>query len=155
MQNIIAYFLLQDSVMSDESTTSQSSIPYCSRPKTKSRFKAKDLLPFLNDIALFVDFPAVALGWCSSGVIEIHQAQELLRFNGDDVDKNLKVLDVFNQLRRQESRIPLFLRELSKSGESSATNRELYVMLSEKMIFSDFEVENACERKWNGGTKMV
>ena len=86
-------------------------------------------------------------------MIEIHQAQELLRFNGDSSDKSLKVLDVFNQLRRQENRIPLFLRELLKSGESSPTNHDLYCILSQELNFSDDEVENACDRRWNGAAK--
>jgi len=112
-------------------------------------------LPYLDVIAANIDFPAVALGWCSSGVIEIHQAQELLRFNGDSSDKSLKVLDVFNQLRRQENRIPLFLRELLKSGESSPTNHDLYCTLSQELDFSDDEVENACDRRWNGTAKKL
>jgi len=115
-------------------------------------FKVRELLPHLTLIAAHVDFPAVALGWCSNEVIEIHQAQELLKFTGDERDKCLKVLEVHNQLKKNEDRVPFFLRELLKSGESSATNQNLYEKLSDEMDFTDVDVYNACKNVSNLGT---
>ena len=82
-------------------------------------------------------------------MIEIHQAQDLLKFTGDERDKCLKVLEVHNQLKKNEDRVPFFLCELLKSGESSATNQTLYDKLSDEMDFTDVDVSNACKNSSN------
>ena len=133
-------------------TSSASSLPSL----LARQFKANDLQPYIEIITEHIDIAAVAIPWCSSGVIEIHQAQELLRYNGDERDKSLKVLDVFMQLRKRESRIPLFLRGLLKSGERSATNKDLYEILSKELGFNDDVVESACNRRQEESwTKLV
>ena len=132
-------------------TSEASSTSLCAPTQSvwSRRFRARELLPHLSLIAAHIDFPAVALGWCSNEVIEIHQAQDLLKFTGDERDKCLKVLEVHNQLKKNEDRVPFFLCELLKSGESSATNQTLYDKLSDEMDFTDVDVSNACKNSSN------
>ena len=80
-------------------------------------------------------------------MIELHLAQELLQFTGGVLEKGVKVLIIFNQLQRQEDRIPFFLKSLLDSGENSPTNRELYETLSSELDFSDSDVEDACRNE--------
>ena len=80
-------------------------------------------------------------------MIELHLAQELLQFTGGVREKGVKVLEIFNQLQRQEDRVPFFLKSLLDSGENSPTNRELYDRLSSEMDFSDNDVEDACKEE--------
>ena len=80
-------------------------------------------------------------------MIELHLAQELLQFTGGVREKGVKVLEIFNQLQRQEDRVPFFLQSLLESGDSSPTNRELYEKLSSEMGFSDSDVEVACKHE--------
>jgi len=134
--------MLQVSLTSESSSTSLVA-PLRDRSR---KFRVRELLPHLSLMAAHIDFPAVALGWCSNEVIEINQAQELLKFTGDERDKCLKVLEVYIQLKRHEDRVPFFLGELLKSGESSVTNQSLYDRLSDEMDFTDFDIQNACKR---------
>ena len=111
-------------------------------------FKFRDLRRFLNIITNQIDLPAVALILASNEVIELHLAQELLQFTGGVREKGVKVLEIFNQLQRQEDRVPFFLKSLLDSGgENSPTNRELYERLSSEMDFSDSDVEDACKNE--------
>ena len=107
-------------------------------------FKFRDLRRFLNIIANQIDLPAVALILAADEVIELTFAQELLQFTGGVREKGLTVLVIFDQLQRQEDRIPFFLKSLLNSGENSPTNRELYERLSSELNFSDSDVEDAC-----------
>ena len=110
-------------------------------------FKFRDLRQFLSIITNQIDLPAVALILAGNEVIELHLAQELLQFTGGVREKGVKVLVIFNQLQRQEDRIPFFLKSLLDSGENSPTNRELYDRLSSELDFSDSDVEDACRNE--------
>ena len=110
-------------------------------------FKFRDLRQFLSIITNQIDLPAVALILAANEVIELHLAQELLQFTGGVREKGVKVLVIFNQLQRQEDRIPFFLKSLLDSGENSPTNRELYDRLSSELDFSDSDVEDACRNE--------
>jgi len=123
-------------------------------PVKLRKFGAKELLPHLNLIAGQIDFSAVALGWCSSEVIEVHQAQDLLKSTADGRERSLQMLNVFNQLRRYEDRVPFFLRELQKSGENSPTNQNLFDKLSDEMDFTEVDVYYACENSLNHGRSV-
>jgi len=103
------------------------------------------LRPFLNIITNQIDFPAIALILYSNEVIKLTTAKDLLQFSGGEREKSLKVLEIFSELRRQESRVPFFLRSLMDSGENSPTNRELYERLSWELGFSDNDVDDACK----------
>ena len=108
-------------------------------------FKFRDLRRFLSTVTNQIDLPAVALILASNEVIELHLAQELLQFTGGVREKGIKVLEIFNQLQRQEDRVPFFLKSLLDSGENSP--RELYERLSSEMDFSDSDVEDACKNE--------
>ena len=110
-------------------------------------FKFRDLRRFLNIVANQIDLPAVALILAANGVIELTLAQELLQFTGGVQEKGIKVVIIFNQLQRQEDRIPFFLKSLLDSGKNSPTNRELYERLSSELDFSDSDVEDACRNE--------
>lgn len=125
---------------SDYSSTSLQSDVY-----TQYTFESQDLRPFLRIITDQIDFSAVALILYSNEVIELQTAQDLLQFSGGEREKSLKVLDIFSELKRQEGRVPFFLRSLLVSGESSPTNRELYERLSWELGFSDNDVDDACK----------
>ena len=109
--------------------------------------KFRDLRPFIQIIATEIDLPAVALPLCGNEVIKLHLAQELLQFTGGVREKGRKVLEIFLKLQRKMDHVPLFLRSLLESGDSSPTNRKLYETLSAKMDFSDNDVEDACKIK--------
>ena len=111
-------------------------------------FKFRDLRRFLSIITNKIDLPAVALNLAANEVIELHLAQELLQFTGGVREKGVKVVVIFNQLQRQEDRIPFFLKSLLDSGENSPTNRELYETLSSELDFSDSDVEDACKNEF-------
>jgi len=81
--------------------------------------------------------------------------QELLNFSGDERDKCLKVLKVFEQLRKNEDRVPFFLHGLMKSGESNVTNQTLYDKLADEMDFTDIDISNACKGKSNSSVRYV
>ena len=81
--------------------------------------------------------------------------QELLNFSGDERDKCLKVLKVFEQLRKNEDRVPFFLHGLMKSGESNVTNQTLYDKLADEMDFTDVDISNACKGKSNSSVRYV
>ena len=109
-------------------------------------FKFKDLQRFLYTITNEIDLSAIALILCSNEVIELQTAQDLLQFSGTGQrEKSLKVLEIFSQLQKQEDRVPLFLRSLLKSGDSSPTNGKLYETLSDELGFSDSDVDEACK----------
>ena len=110
-------------------------------------FKFRELRRFLSIITNQIDLPAVALILASNEVIELHLAQELLQFTGGVREKGVKVLEIFNQLQRQEDRVPFFLKSLLDSGENSPTNRELYERLSSEINFCDSDVEDACKNE--------
>ena len=55
------------------------------------------------------------------------------------------MLEIFSQLQKQEDRVPLFLRSLLESGDSSPTNGKLYETLSDELGFSDSDVDEACK----------
>ena len=113
-------------------------------------FKYRKLKQFLNTISTQIDLPAVALILASHEVIELDLAQELLQFTGGVREKGIKVLEIFEQLQRQEDQVPFFLRSLLESGDSSPTNRKLYRYILTKMGLTDRNVEDACrleERK--------
>lgn len=109
-------------------------------------FKFRSLRQFLSVITDQIDLSAVALTLYSNEVIELQTALEVLQSTGVGVqEKDLKVLEIFGQLQKREYLIPFFLRSLLDSGETSSTNRELYELLSEKMEFSDTDVNEAFE----------
>jgi len=139
---VIKIATLQVSLTPSEASSSSLYLP-------RRKFRAKELLPHLNLIAAQIDFSAVALGWCSSEVIEVHQAQDLLKFTVDGRERSLKMLNVYTQLKRYEDRVPFFLRELLKSGEHSHTNQDLYEKLSEEMDFTDTDLDYACENSFS------
>ena len=109
-------------------------------------FRSKDLQRFLGTITEQIDLSAIALILYSNEVIEIQTAHDLLQFTGTGGrEKSLKVLEIYSQLQKQEDRVPFFLRSLLDSGDSSPTNRKLYDILSDELVFSDSDVDEACK----------
>ena len=140
MAACVLYFTLQV-VDSEQSTTSvQSGF------NRRRSFKSKDLQRFLYTITDEIDLSAISLILYSNEVIELQTAQALLQFSGTGQrEKSLKVLEIFSQLQKQEDRVPLFLRSLLESGDSSPTNGKLYETLSDELGFSDSDVDEACK----------